>query len=139
VAEHPWRSDLQSSNRDREFPDQRLLPFLLPLTDRPPWRSPALDGAMKARCPGQPMPHHPLYPMPHDSRSLAKEIGILIGDPGVDDARRRERKRTAILNVVEASRVSCPQACPARARPPLSAPTKHHAIPDASQVSANGT
>jgi hypothetical protein len=108
VPENPWRSGLQSSNRDREFPDQRLLPFLLPLTDHPPWRSPALDGAMKAECPGQPMPHHLLYPIPHDARSLAKEIGILTGDPGVDDAGRREWKRTTILNMAEASRVSCP-------------------------------
>jgi hypothetical protein len=38
-----------------------------------------------------------------------KEIGILTGDPWVDDAGCREQEHTAILNVVEASRVSQPR------------------------------
>jgi hypothetical protein len=50
----------------------------------------------------------PAVPNSTHARSLAKEIGILTGDPGVDDAGRREWKRTAILNMAEASRVSCP-------------------------------
>jgi hypothetical protein len=56
--------------------------------------------------------------MPHDARSLAKGIGILTGDPGVVDAGRRERKRTVMLNVVEASGVSRAQARPQSTLPP---------------------
>jgi hypothetical protein len=41
--------------------------------------------------------------------SWRKEYGILTGDPGVDDAGRREQERTALPHYVDkASRVPCP-------------------------------